>query len=147
MKPIYSVLVIEDNDDDFELIFDAFSHKESMDIIINRATNGKQALEYLYNVGEYDNNILYPKPSLILLDLNMIGIDGYRLLKMIRSHSALKVIPIVVLTMSEKSEDIDQCYLLGANSFLRKPKDIERFKTVVSMARDYWFSISLLPKS
>ena len=85
-------------------------------------------------------------PDLILLDLNLPGIDGREVLRQAKGDAALRHIPVVVLTTSEAEEDIFRSYNLGANCYLTKPLSLGEFSTLVQSIQDFWFSIVKLPK-
>src|SRR5205085_1085086 len=86
------------------------------------------------------------KPGLILLDLNMPGLDGRRILEIIKRHECLKKIPIVILTTSDDERDIQSCYTLGANTYIQKPVDFDGLILAIKQLKEYWFEIALLPK-
>jgi len=140
------ILVVEDNDEDFECTYDAFYESSNFRNPIQRAASGKEALEYLFNEGKYHDADQYPLPGLILLELNMPGIDGKSVLRTIRATERLKKIPVIVFTTSNDPLDIDQCYGFGANSYVQKPTTLQKLVTSIQMVRDYWFEISLIPK-
>jgi CheY-like chemotaxis protein len=85
-------------------------------------------------------------PELILLDLNMPGIDGFQLLRWIRQQPGLKALRVVVLTSSTEMRDATLAYRLGANSFLVKPMDFEEFVSITNAIQGYWLWISKSPQ-
>jgi len=146
MEKTISVLVVEDNDDDFETICDAFHIDCTTRVVLNRAINGRKALEYLYNLADFANPADYPVPSLILLDLGLTGIGGLQLLRMLHSHRLFNAIPVVVLTASDNPIEVKRCYERGANSFLHKPDSALELIKALQLVRDYWLEYSLLPR-
>jgi len=142
-----TILIVEDNEDDFECVYDAFYEKKSFQNPIQRAASGKEALEYLFNEGKYHDADQYPLPGLILLDLNMPGVDGKSVLRTIRATERLKKIPVVIFSTSNDPLDIEQCYGYGANSYVQKPSTLDKLVETIQMVRDYWFGISLIPKN
>ena len=89
--------------------------------------NGDDALDFLYRRGPYAGPGNAPRPSLILLDLNMPGTDGREVLSDIKNNESLKTIPVIVLTTSSDARDIESCYQSGANSYVTKPVDLPGF--------------------
>ena len=102
---------------------------------------GEEILDYL----ESEENII-DKQHIILLDLNMPGIDGYEVLKRVKSSSKLKLIPIVVLTTSNDERDVEECYRLGASTFITKPVSFEGLATAIAVMKEYWFGFALIPR-
>ena len=88
-----------------------------------------------------------PRPNLILLDLNMPGTDGREVLAEVKKSDQLKSIPVIVLTTSTDERDIEGCYQMGANSYVKKPVDLEGFMQSVQRLKDYWFEVVILPKT
>lgn len=81
-----------------------------------------------------------------MLDLNLPGTDGREVLAEAKGDSSLKAIPIVVLTTSSDERDVEQCYQLGANSYVQKPVDLAGFVTSMARMKDYWFEVVITPK-
>ncbi len=107
--------------------------------------DGEELFEFLRNEGEYSDILKYPKPGIILLDLNMPRMDGREALKTIKSIPELKKIPVIVLTTSREEEDMFKTYDLGANSFIRKPVEFEAFLETIRALGKYWLEIVELP--
>ncbi len=145
IKQNQTILIIEDSPEDYEATVRAF-RKAGLANSINRCENGEEALDYLYRRGAYADPIKSPRPGIILLDLNMPGLDGRDLLKAIKNDPLLKKIPVVVLTTSSDERDIEKCYEEGANSYINKPVDLNGLMVAIQRLRDYWFEIVILPK-
>lgn len=141
-----TILVVEDNDEDFEACNAALSDDGNLANPIVRCTTGDDALDYLQNRGIYKNQ-KHDIPGLILLDLNLPGTDGRSVLAEIKSDKVLRMIPVVVMTSSRDSRDIQACYSAGANSYIVKPVDLDGFLKAIARLKEYWFQISLLPVS
>jgi CheY-like chemotaxis protein len=107
--------------------------------------DGEALLDYLYRRGRYATRGPEPEPGLILLDLNMPKKDGRQALKEIKADSALRHIPIVVLTTSKAEEDILRTYDLGVSSFITKPVTFEGLVDLMKALTHYWFEIVTLP--
>jgi CheY-like chemotaxis protein len=140
------ILIVEDNDDDYIATMRAFK-KANLANPVQRCTNGDQALDYLMQRGEFSDPAKAPRPSIILLDLNLPGTDGREVLRAIKVEQDLMTIPVVVLTTSGAEQDIERCYAAGANSYVQKPVDFEGFIRAIAMLSDYWLNVSVLPKS
>lgn len=140
------ILLVEDNKDDILLIQRAFSKtklSDKFELII--AQDGNQALSYLYdskNVSVFQHGNL---PMILLLDLNLPKINGFEVLQRIRSDEKTKLIPVVVFTSSKEDKDIIKSYMLGANSYVRKPIDSEKFASILQQIVNYWGDVNELP--
>jgi two-component system response regulator len=86
------------------------------------------------------------KPGIILLDLNMPGLDGRKTLEIIKRTQQLRSIPVVILTTSNDERDVQACYDLGANTYIQKPVDFDGLISAIKRLKEYWFEIALLPK-
>ena len=139
------MLIVEDSDEDYYATTRAF---KSAGVANNlyRCINGEEALDYLYQRGSY-NNKNAPRPNLILLDLNMPTVSGKEVLKNLKSNPDLEKIPVIIFTTSSDEMDIDQCYDLGANSYIHKPVSLENFIESIKRLKEYWFEIVILPKT
>ncbi len=140
-KTNIDILVIEDNPGDALLL------KEAIKIInvfheLYIVKDGEEAMNFLYRKAEYEQA---PRPDLIFLDLNLPKKDGREVLFEIKSKEELKQIPVVVLTSSQREEDISICYSLHANSYLNKPIDLDQFFKIMKLIEEYWFTLVKLP--
>lgn len=140
LSPI-EILLIEDNPGDVMLTKEAFSRMKVRNTI-HTVTDGEQALAYLHRRPPYE---AAQRPHLILLDLNLPGLDGREVLQEIKGDDALKSIPVVVMTSSEAETDIERSYELHANSYIVKPVGLQGFMDVVASIDEFWFSIVILP--
>jgi CheY-like chemotaxis protein len=138
------ILVVEDSDEDFE-VFCRIMLELSPDASFFRVCDGDDALDYLYQQGSYQDAKLSPRPSIILLDLNLPNTDGRDVIKEVKQNKSLKTIPIVVLTTSSSPKDIESCYEFGANSYLMKPMGLKQFKEVIAIFYQYWLQTTILP--
>jgi CheY-like chemotaxis protein len=144
-ETLRGILLIEDNPDDFEATARSFK-SAGLANPLHWCSSGQEGLDYLQQRGKYSQSVDVERPALILLDLNMPGLDGRALLDMIKQNQALRRIPIVILTTSTDARDIDRCYELGASTYIQKPVDFDGLIHVAKVIRDYWFGIALLPK-
>ncbi|MGF1938953.1 MAG: response regulator [Nostoc sp. ChiQUE02] len=146
------LLVVEDSNEDFRML-QRLMRRMSVQNPIHRCTNGDEVLEFLYQLG----NDAYPKgedlpnskvalrPSVILLDLNLPGIDGREILDRLKQDKSFKGIPIVVFTTSSNPKDIELCYQKGANGYLVKPMDAHELKKTIQAFVDYWLEANTPP--
>lgn len=139
------LLVIEDSNEDFEALR-RFLSRSPLIIPIQRCVNGEQALSFLYRTGRYTNFSDAPRPSLILLDLNLPKTDGREVLRRIKQEDSLKKIPVVVFTTSNNPKDIEVCYQYGVNSYIVKPIDFAQLKRNIQTLVEYWFEVTTLPE-
>lgn len=140
-----TIMVVDDSPEDFETIKRAFRAAGLMNPI-RHCDGGDMALDYLHGRGEFADQNAAPLPGIILLDLNMPGTDGREVLQEIKAHQSLRRIPVIVLTTSDDERDVSACYESGANSYVKKPVDINGFFVAVARLRDFWFEIAVLPK-
>ena len=140
------ILIVEDNDDDYLATMRAFK-RANLANPVRRCTNGDQALNYLLRRGEFITTGAAPRPSIILLDLNLPGTDGRAVLRAIKENLDLMKIPVIVLTTSNAEQDVERCYAAGANSYVQKPVDFEGFIQAIARLSEYWLEVSVLPKN
>ncbi|MEM8676447.1 MAG: response regulator [Cyanobacteria bacterium P01_G01_bin.67] len=138
------LLIIEDSDEDFAALARIIS-KTKISNPVYRCKDGEEALEFLYHEGEYADQTLAPRPSLIVLDLNLPGTDGRELLAEIKQNAHLQTIPIVIFSTSSNPKDIDACYRYGISGYMVKPMDINRLNRLVETFLEYWFQAVELP--
>ena len=138
------ILLVEDNRMDVELTLDAF-REARLGNVIHVASNGEEALEYLFGKGKFSDRAAYPLPGLVLLDLKMPRVDGFEVLRQIKSTPILKRLPVLILTSSKEEGDRALSYDIGANSYLVKPVSFEGFLRVVRQIEGYWLSLNVGP--
>jgi len=138
------VLLIEDNPDDVLLTRLAFKQSRSGDKLIV-ARDGEEALDYLICAGGGVNSYLQEIPALVLLDLKLPGMDGLEVLRQIREHPRICLLPVVILSSSSEQQDIICSYQLGANSYICKPVDFNHFTQLLVQLGSYWLEINQGP--
>ncbi|MDQ3039765.1 MAG: response regulator [Pseudomonadota bacterium] len=138
------ILLVEDNPDDVELTRIAFAEAGSGHVI-RVVTDGAQAIDYLLARGEFAGRDINDLPALVLLDLNLPKLNGREVLQAIRDNPASKSLPVVVLTTSAEPLDVGGVYDLGANSYIQKPVEFERFVDVVRQIGLYWLVLNQPP--
>lgn len=140
-----TILIVDDSDDDYETTIIALEETNLANPLA-RCENGQDAIDYLFKQGEYIDDKT-TKPGIILLDLNMPGIDGRKVLNKIKNDDNLKDIPVVILTTSSDERDIEECYKMGANTYVQKPVNLDNFMSAIKRLKEYWFEIAILPKA
>ncbi len=141
MHPDFHILLIDDSRPDVKIIERALREAN----IQHRLTviqDGARALEYLRRLHEAETPA-DREPDLILLDLNLPGIDGTEILTEIKLDRYLKTIPVVVLTTSRREEDVVATYQAGANTFIQKPSEFPRYRDLVITLRAYWHETAI----
>ena len=133
------ILLVDDNPMDVELTQLAF-RKSKLTNPIEVARDGEEALAWIprWEAGE-------PTPVVILLDINMPRVNGLEVLQALRAHPVSRLLPVVVLTTSSTSHDIDAAYRHGANSYIVKPVDFDKFRTVAGQIELFWTVLNVPP--
>jgi two-component system, response regulator len=134
------ILLVEDDEDHEELTLLALKQSNIMtDVVVAR--NGAEALDYLFRTGPYagrDTKL----PQLILLDLKLPKVDGIEVLRRLRAADQTKLLPVVILTSSTEECDLVNAYSVGANSYIRKPVDFDKFTDAVQRLGLYWLVLN-----
>jgi CheY-like chemotaxis protein len=138
------VLVIEDSDEDYEALRRALG-QSSVKMQLHRCLTGQSAIDYLENSILAENTPTIPMPALILLDLNLPGMNGHRVLQAIKQNPRLQHFPTVILTTSNNPKDVEACYRSGANGYVCKAMDWKEFKVSMQTFVRYWLEIIILP--
>ncbi len=136
-KPI-EILLVEDSADDAEMTIRALRKRNLANGIVH-VRDGEAALEFLH-AGDA------PPPRLVLLDLKMPKLGGLEVLKRLREDARTRALPVVILTSSKEEPDVQAGYALGANSYIVKPVDFEKFQEAVSTVGLYWLVLNQAPR-
>ncbi|HEX7714268.1 MAG TPA: response regulator [Bacillota bacterium] len=138
------ILMVEDNSSDVKLAQRAFEKKHVVnELVVVR--DGQEALDFLFGTGSYHGRNISDLPAFILLDLKLPKLDGLAVLERVKSDQRTRLIPVIILTTSNENSDLKSAYLLGANSYIRKPVDYNNFVEVVSQLGTYWLGINEAP--
>jgi CheY-like chemotaxis protein len=129
------ILLVEDDLVDVMTVRRCFEELNIENPLVN-AVNGEEALEYLQDTEN-------PRPSLVLLDLNMPRMNGFEFLRAVKSDDFLKAIPVVILTTSNQSSDVLESYQLGAAGYIVKSADYCQFVEAIGVLYNYWSSCCL----
>ena len=135
------ILLVEDNPNDAELSLYAL-RKYKIANRIYHARDGAEALDYIYGTEKGTDDQPVRMPRLILLDLKLPKIDGQEVLRKLKSSAATRTIPVVILTSSREERDMVDCYILGANSYVVKPIDFDKFTEAVRDVGSYWLLLN-----
>jgi len=138
------VLMVDDDDDDVYLTRRAFDTSATIDAF-RHVADGASLFAYLAGEGEYADPVAWPRPRLILMDINMPLENGFALLRRLRDDASLLSIPVIMLSTSTAETDVDEAYRLGANSFIGKPVTFEGMRDVARHVDGFWFDTALLP--
>lgn len=134
------ILLVEDNPLDIDLTLRAFKKQRLLNPI-EIARDGEEAVSWIprWEAGE-------PLPLIVLMDLKLPRIDGLEVLRRFKEHPKLKLVPIVVLTSSSEDKDITTAYEHGANSYIIKPVNFDKFVSVAAEIELYWLATTVLPR-
>jgi CheY-like chemotaxis protein len=136
---IWEILLVEDNPADVRLIQEGFKHKHNVHVVVD----GGQAMAFLRHEPPFQHE---PSPNIVILDLNLPRISGREALTTIKSDPVLRSIPVIVLTTSEAEQDIASSYELGANAYITKPLEFDRFVQTIRSFEEFWLNLACLPK-
>lgn len=131
------ILLAEDNPHDAELTIRALK-KHNLSNRLVHVKDGAEALDFLFARGKYEGREIDSPPRVVLLDLKLPKVDGLEVLRVIKQHERLHIIPVVVVTSSTEDPDIKTAYQLGANSYIVKPVEFEAFFEAMSRLGHYW---------
>jgi two-component system, response regulator len=129
-----TILLVEDNPDDVDLTLRAL-RKSEVRCRVDVAPDGEAALDYLLAPGR-------PLPAFVLLDLKLPKVSGHEVLERLRREARTRLLPVVVLTSSRERQDLERCYSLGANSYVRKPVDFDAFMQAARQLGHYWLDVN-----
>jgi two-component system response regulator len=135
------ILLVEDNPDDEALTLRALKKNNIRNEVVV-ARDGVEAVDYLFATGAHLGRDLAPLPQVVLLDLKLPRMDGFEVLERIRASEATKFLPVVILTTSNEDQDRLRGYGLGANSFVRKPVEFDKFIEAVRQLGLYWLILN-----
>jgi two-component system response regulator len=138
------ILLIEDGSLEVELTVRPLRELDAT-TRIEIARDGEEALDFLFSRGSYRHRMSEPPPRLILLDLKLPRLDGFDVLRAVRTNSRTSTVPVVVLTASDDPRELAQCYQLGANSCVQKPVHYKELWSVLQSVGRYWLELNQPP--
>lgn len=139
-----SILLVEDNPDDVALTLRALKKNNIANQVVV-ASDGAEALDYLFGTGKHSGRDLGEMPAVVLLDLKLPKVDGLEVLRRLRTDERTKLLRVVILTSSKEEQDLMNGYKLGANSYVRKPVDFVKFVDAVRQLGMYWLVLNEPP--
>ena len=145
MKPTVNLLVAEDSEHDVFLLKRAFE-RVRVCFAPRFVTDGQEAIDYLEGNEKFADRDKHPLPCLMLLDLKMPRLNGFDVLKWLKSQPGLRRLVVVVFTSSDEPRDVSRAYDLGANSYIVKPAQTTRLPDVVRALEFYWCDFNELAK-
>jgi CheY-like chemotaxis protein len=135
------ILLVEDNEDDIVIIQEVFADMK-LASIVNTVRDGEEALAYLRRKGKYKAARM---PDIVLLDINMPKMNGFEVLEEMKKDPRLQSLPVIMLTMSHREEDVVRSYEKGACSYIHKLVDLDQFKQRIKQFEHYWTGVSRVP--
>ncbi len=144
MKINRTILIVEDSDEDYAAINWAW-RKAGIATLAVRCKDGEDALDRLFRRGGYSDLKSDEDPGLVLLDLNLPRLNGRSVLSAVKADALLRSTPVVILTSSARSADVDACYEDGANSYIVKPHDLDKLRDKLKAVVSYWMDVVHLP--
>jgi two-component system, response regulator len=138
------ILLVEDSQDDADLALHAL-RREKLANRVYHVRDGEEALEFLFCNGAFAHRSLEHPPKLVLLDLKLPKVNGIEVLKRVKEDAKTHTIPIVMMTSSREEQDMVRSYNLGANSYIQKPVDFDRFRETVKSIGLYWLVVNQPP--
>lgn len=139
-----NILLVEDNPSDVALTRRALAKgRIGNEVVV--ASDGQDALDYLWGEGRYSGRNVADQPALVLLDIRLPKIDGLTVLRHLRADARTRRLPVVILTSSNEESDKAIGYDLGVNSYIRKPVDFDQFVVAVARLGLYWLVLNEVP--
>lgn len=138
------ILLVEDNEDHAEITLFTLEENE-VENPIHWVKDGQEAIDYLFNQGAYADAAKYPVPGLILLDLKLPKLDGLEVLERIKAEAGLRRVPVVMLTTSNREEEVLRSYDLGVNSYVTKPVQFEELTEKLTHIVSFWLATNTPP--
>lgn len=136
-KVSFTILAVEDNAHEAALLKNALN-KMDVDLSVEFVANGDEAIEYLGAAGRFRDRQKFPEPDLVIMDLKMPRKGGFEVLEWFRNLQEGALIPVIVLTASDRDADIQRAYSLGASSYFVKPTSLDEFRNMIKIVYDYW---------
>jgi two-component system response regulator len=138
------ILLVEDNSADAELTLHALRENTHVSRI-HVLRDGEQALNFIFCKAPYEERAGQPLPQLILLDLKLPKVDGLSVLRTLKEDRRTRWMPVIVLSSSKEDSDLTTSYDLGANSYIQKPVEFDRFREMVHTLAQYWLHLNQSP--
>ncbi len=140
-KPV-QILLVEDNPDDVLITRRALVRSHVANDL-HVARDGQEAMDFIFRAGEFGPKT--PRPDLVLLDVNLPKANGMEVLSHIRARTETSFMPVIMLTSSDRDEDVLNSYKLGSNTYIQKPVEFQKFLHALDVLGEYWIVIATLP--
>ena len=140
----FTILSIEDNKADFELLKTALNNPPSPTLDIINIPNGESGLDFMNKKGDYEDA---PTPHIIILDIQLPFMSGKEVLKELKKDKKHKIIPVIIFSTNDHYKEIEEMYELYANSYITKTCDIKELFEKIGTLKQYWFKTNALPSS
>lgn len=136
-----AILVVDDNPDHLELTVMALSECCDPQQVVT-ATDGVEALDYLFGRGAHSGRDTSRQPRMVILDMKLVRLHGLDVLKAIRADTRTATLPVVMHSSSTEKGDIAACYAAGANSYVRKATDYDELRRKMRQVHDFWLTVN-----
>ncbi len=146
MKKEYEIVIVEDNPADAELMIRSLKKNQLANNLIV-LEDGELALDFFFKRGKFKDRKACKSNLMIFLDLKLPKVGGLEILRQLKSNQDTKKIPVVIVTSSNLDPDIESAYELGANSYVVKPVDYEKFTETIKQLGLYWLVVNEFPKN
>ena len=133
----FNILIAEDDENDYFFIETALKENYHTEVNLMRVVDGEELVDFMNKISESKQTEFLP--DIIIVDISMPKKDGFSALKELKSHKDNKIIPIIIMSTSNRDEDVYLAYSLGANSFITKPDNLEKLQDVANALMKYWF--------
>ncbi len=140
------ILLVEDNPMSLELTLHALKSSHLLKQI-HVVSDGAQALDYVFRRGQYADRNPNDPPVLVLLDLKLPHVAGLEILRQLRAEPSTHLIPVVIFSRSDNERDIAESYALGANGYVVKPVEYDKFSRVIGEVARYWLALNVPPSA
>jgi two-component system, response regulator len=141
----FEILLVEDNPQDADLTVRTMK-KHNLANKLHVVGDGAEALDFIYCRGKYEHRDVCTQPKVIFLDLKLPKMSGLEVLRHLKGDEKTRSIPVVIVTSSREDPDIKQAYALGANSYVVKPVDFEKFQESITRLGLYWLVVNQPPR-
>ena len=139
----YEIILVEDSDEDAELTLRALK-RQNFANTVHRLIDGAAALDYFFEQDANGNAKALPR--VVLLDLKLPKINGLEVLRRLKDDDRTRAVPVVVLTAWKEARDLDEAYRLGANSYIVKPVEFDKFVQAIETLGMYWMLVNQPPR-
>ena len=146
MKQEYEIVIVEDNPADAELMLRSLK-KNKLSNNLTLLEDGEQALDFIFCRGKYKDKTSAISRMVIFLDLKLPKVNGLEILKQIKSNEKTRKIPVIIVTSSKEDPDITAAYALGANSYVVKPVNYNKFAETIIQLGLYWLVVNENPQN